>query len=149
MMLKKKGNSKENNNKSTDIYIEPVIFLSEKAPRNIEEIVSELISMRGIIRLCICLDPKRVVYDYQRWGKTEKTLEIKEIIVLTEPIKSHLKKLTENAMEHVLIQMEELTLLILTYKKLFLFVQCERKTTKLPVAIIKAKQIIQTLRNLA
>ncbi|MHA1630141.1 MAG: hypothetical protein ACTSXO_03560 [Candidatus Heimdallarchaeota archaeon] len=145
-MIKKKSKVAEKLN--ADIYIEPVIFLSEKAPQNIEKIVSELISMRGIIRLCICLEPKRVIYDYQRWGKREKTLEFKEIIELVGGVKTRLKKMTENSMEHLLIQMEEVTLLVLTQQKLLLFVQCERKTTKLPVAIVKAKQIMQALRNL-
>ncbi|MHA1655957.1 MAG: hypothetical protein ACTSWT_05485 [Candidatus Heimdallarchaeota archaeon] len=145
-MIKKKNKPRERAN--ADIYIEPIIFLSDNAPKELEEVVSELISMRGIIRLCICLEPKRVIYDYQRWGKREKTLEFKEIIELVKGIKTRLKKMTENSMEHLLIQMKEVTLLVLTQQKLLLFVQCERKTTKLPVAIVKAKQIMQALRNL-
>jgi len=144
-MIKKKNKPRERAN--ADIYIEPIIFLSDNAPKELEEVVSELISMRGIIRLCICLQPGKVIYDYQRWGRTEVSLEVKEIITLYKTIEHQVKNLKEEFMEHLVLRLEKTDLLLMASHRLLLFLHADRKA-KLPIALIKAKRILKALQEL-
>lgn len=137
----------ESNEKST-LFIEPVIYLSEKAPKKIEEFVSDLITMSGIIKLSIMtLKRKKLLYSYERWGKTEKTLTLDEIRSLIKSIKSKLAKIDKKEINHLIIRSGNASILIFAKEKYILFLQCDNKA-KLPLVTIKAKRIISKITQI-
>ena len=144
-MLKKKKNATLS---SSNIYIEPIIFLSDDAPNKLEEFVSDLITMRGIIKLSLIgINTGKLLYNYERWGKSEKTMTIKNIISLIETITKQLQKLDKKTIDHLILRSDNMNLIIFSVNSKLLFLQCDNKV-KLPLVTIKARRIVSQLAEL-
>lgn len=144
-MLKRKktpeGNSQEKN------VVEPIIYLAENAPKETQEITSELISMRGIIKLLIIKLSGQVIYSYERWGKSEKSLNETDVLELINNVQNQLKKIGKKSIDHTIIRSEDSNIVIFSVENIITFLQSDKKA-KLPLVTIKTKRIADSIASL-
>jgi hypothetical protein len=141
---RKKALNKEIQKKN---IIEPIIYIAEKAPKETQEITSELISMRGIIKLLVLEKSGKIIYSYERWGKSEKTLNETDVLELIRNVGKQLKKIDKKTIDHTIIRSEDSNIVIFSSVRVITFLQCDKKA-KLPLVTIKTKRITDSFTNL-
>jgi predicted regulator of Ras-like GTPase activity (Roadblock/LC7/MglB family) len=124
--------------------IEPVIYSSSSLPNEFQEILDDLISMRGIIKLIILKLKGEKLYSYERWGKLEKSLKKEDVMELFESIRSQLTKIGKKNLNQTIIRSDDSNIIIFSEGEIVVFVQCDKKA-KLPVITIKTKRITTTI----
>lgn len=136
MIRKRKQSNSHNNHNSNG----PYTHLSENYPKEISEMVSELISMRGILRLDILTIQGELIFCYNRWGDSTKTLNEHDALELLESLKNQLQKANKKEINHFIIRAEDANYIAFSNEKIYLFLQCDKKC-RLPFITIKAKRI--------
>jgi hypothetical protein len=136
LIRKRKRLNGHNNDNSNG----PHTYLSENYPTEITEVVSDLISMRGILRLDILTKSGDLIFCYNRWGNTEDTLNETDALELLESLKNQLQKANKKEINHFIIRADEANYIAFSNEKIYLFLQCDKKC-KLPFITLKAKRI--------
>ena len=136
MIRKRKQSDSHNNHNSNG----PYTHLSEDYPTEINEMVSDLISMRGILRLDIITIHGELIFCYNRWGDSTATLNEHDALELLKSLRNHLQKANKKEINHFIIRAEDANYIAFSNKKIYLFLQCNKKS-KLPFITIKAKRI--------
>ncbi|NHK30231.1 MAG: hypothetical protein FK730_02690 [Asgard group archaeon] len=144
MLKRKKTSDKETQKKN---IVEPIIYIAEKAPKETQEITSELISMRGIIKLLVLEKSGQVIYSYERWGKSEKTLNEDDVLELINNVSNQLKKIDKKSIDHTIIRSEDSNIVIFSTDSIITFLQSDKKA-KLPLVTIKTKRIADSFTDL-
>ena len=132
---RKQSNSHDNHNSNG-----PYTHLAENYPTEISEMVSDLISMRGILRLDILTMQGELIFCYNRWGESAETLNENDALELLESLISQLQKAKKKEINHFIIRAEDANYIAFSNKKIYLFLQCDKKC-RLPFITIKAKRI--------
>lgn len=130
--------------KDSEEYVEPIIYISPEAQKQIPEIVSELISMRGIVKLSIVNWLGKMLYNYERWGKIEKSFNENDTLDLLKLIKKQLKKIGKKTIDHFILKSDDINIIVFSSQKLFIFLHCDKKAT-LPIITIKVKRVLHDL----
>ena len=143
MIRKKKQTENHNNQKSNG----PYTHLVENYPAVIKEIVSDLISMRGILRLDILTTSGELIFCYNRWGDSEETLNGNDALDLLESLRIKLQKTNKTTINHFIIRADDANYVAFSNEKIYLFLQCDKKC-KLPFITIKAKRISTEISKL-
>jgi len=133
-------------NDDSNSLVEPIIYLSVDAPKQIPEIVSEIISMRGIVKLSIVNWSGKVLYNYERWGKIEKSFSENDTLDLLKLIKKQLEKIGKKTIDHLILKSEDVNIVVFSSSEIVIFLHCDRKAI-LPLITIKTKRIIQNLTS--
>ena len=136
-MIRKKKQVDSHNDQPTN---GPYTHLSENYSEKITEVVSELIAMRGILRLDILTLTGELIYCYNRWGDTENTLNETDALELLKSLQSQIQKTNKKKINHFIIRSEDANYIAFSNKRIYLFLQCDKKC-KLPFLTIKAKRI--------
>ncbi|MCE7745606.1 MAG: hypothetical protein GPJ52_10785 [Candidatus Heimdallarchaeota archaeon] len=136
MIRKRKQSNNHNNHNSNG----PYTHLSENYPTEINEMVSDLISMRGILRLDILTIQGELIFCYNRWGESAETLNEHDALELLESLKNQLQKANKKEINHFIIRAEDANYIAFSNEKIYLFLQCDKKS-KLPFITLKAKRI--------
>lgn len=136
-MIRKRKQSNSHNNQNSN---GPFTHLSEDYPSEISELVSELISMRGILRLDILTIQGELIFCYNRWGDSAKTLNEHDALELLKSLKNQLQKANKKEINHFIIRAEDANYIAFSNKKIYLFLQCDKKC-RLPFITLKAKRI--------
>jgi hypothetical protein len=118
----------------------PYTHLSENYSEKIIDVVSELIAMRGILRLDILTLSGELIYCYNRWGETEDTLNEADALDLLKYLQTQLQKANKKKINHFIIRSEDANYIAFSNKRIYLFLQCDKKC-KLPFITIKAKRL--------
>ncbi|NHJ49968.1 MAG: hypothetical protein FK733_19405 [Asgard group archaeon] len=134
-------------NNSKDAKIEPIIYMSKKAPIETQDILTELLSMRGITKVMIFSSSKEKLYSYERWGKLEKSFEEDDIFDLYKAVQKQLIKIGKKKLDHTIIRSNDSNIVIFNTDKIIAFLQCDKKA-KLPLVVIKTKRISEKLASL-
>lgn len=133
-MIRKRKQSNNHNSNG------PYTHLSENYPTEINEMVSDLISMRGILRLDILTIQGELIFCYNRWGESAETLNEHDALELLESLKNQLQKANKKEINHFIIRAEDANYIAFSNEKIYLFLQCDKKS-KLPFITLKAKRI--------
>lgn len=113
-------------------------------PIDVNEILSDIISMIGVLSVDIFDDSGNVLYSYYRWGKSENILDEKELLGLISGIKKRLNKIKQDEFEQLVIRSNELNIVVYSTKKISLAIHCDLKT-KLPLLTVRAKRATKEL----
>ena len=136
MIRKRKQSNSHNNHNSNG----PYTHLAENYPTEINEMVSELISMRGILRLDILTIQGDLIFCYNRWGESVETLNENDALELLKSLRIQLQKANKKEINHFIIRAEDAIYIAFSNEKNYLFLQCDKKC-KLPFITLKAKRI--------
>ncbi len=136
MIRKRKRFNSHNNNNSNGPYTQ----LADDYPTEINEMVSELISMKGILRLDILTIHGDLIFCYNRWGDSAETLNEHDALELLKSLRKQLQKANKKEINHFIIRAEDANYIAFSNDKIYLFLQCDKKC-KLPFIAIKAKRI--------
>ena len=136
-MIRKKKQADDHNDKNAN---SPYTYLSEDYSEKITDVVSELIAMRGILRLDILTLSGNLIYSYNRWGDTVDTLNETDALELLELLQTQLQKASKKKIDHFIIRSDDANFIAFSNKRIYLFLQCDKKC-KLPFITIKAKRI--------
>jgi len=126
--------------------VEPIIYLAVNAPKQIPEIVSEIISMRGIVKLSIVNWSGKILYNYERWGKIEKSFSENDTLDLLKLIKRQLDKIGKKTIDHLILKSDDINIVVFSSSEIIIFLHCDRKAI-LPIITIKTKRILQNLTS--
>ncbi len=126
---------KKNNNSQ-----EQIVFVADNTPKELSNIVSDLISMRGILRLDVIQKSGKTLYSYNRWGKLAKTLEENESLSIINSIKKKLSKIDKKQVNQIIIRADDVNFIAFSTLKIIAILQCDKKA-KLPMVTIKTKRI--------
>ncbi len=118
-----------------------------KTPKDVNEIFSEVTSMRGVLSLDIFDWSGNVLYSYYRWGKSDNILEEKDLIELVNYITKRLKKIGQKKLQHLIIKSEDMNIVVNSTEKIITVIHCEGKT-KLPLLTIHTKRATIKLSKL-
>lgn len=118
-----------------------------KVPVDINDIISDLISMIGVLSVDIFDWKGNAIYSYYRWGKMENILEEKDLFDLVQYIKKRLKKIEQNDLKHMVIRSEELNILVYSSAKIVVIIHCDQRA-KLPLVTVRARRATEQLSNL-
>ena len=143
MIRKKKRFNNHNKHNSNG----PYTHLAENYPTEINEMVSEIISMRGILRLDILAKHGDLIFCYNRWGDSVETLNENDALELLKSLRSKLQKANKKEINHFIIRAEDANYIAFSNEKIYLFLQCDKKC-KLPFIALKAKRITTDISSL-
>lgn len=96
--------------------------------------------MRGILRLDILTIQGELIFCYNRWGDSAKTLNEHDALELLKNLKNQLQKANKKEINHFIIRAEDANYIAFSNKKIYLFLQCDKKC-RLPFITLKAKRI--------
>ncbi|MFW9924469.1 MAG: hypothetical protein ACFFDW_14390 [Candidatus Thorarchaeota archaeon] len=114
---------------------------------NINDLVSEIISMNGVLSVDIFDWSGNVLYSYYRWGRSDNILEEKDLYELVTFVKKRLKKINQKNLKHLIIRSDELNIITYSTEKLIMIIHCDQKA-KLPLLTIKAKRVTENISEL-
>ncbi|MBN1328199.1 MAG: hypothetical protein JXA54_01885 [Candidatus Heimdallarchaeota archaeon] len=133
--------------KDSSQYIEPVIYISTEAPKQTPDIVSEIISMRGIVKFSIINWSSKIIYNYERWGKIEKSFTEADTLNILTSIKKSLNKIGKKSIDHLILRSDDMNVIIFSSQQIIIFLHCDKKAA-LPILTIKVKRVIQNLSSI-
>ncbi len=110
-----------------------------KTPKDVNEIFSEVTSMRGVLSLDIFDWSGNMLYSYYRWGKSDNILEEKDLFELVNYIRKQLKKIGQKKLQYLLLKSEDMNIVVNSTEKIITIIHCESRT-KLPLLTIHTKR---------
>jgi len=118
-----------------------------KTPIDINEILSEVISMIGVLSVDILDWNGKVLYSYYRWGKSDNILEEKELFSLIKGIRKQLNKINQGNLKHIIIRSDDLNIVVYSSEKITLIIHCDLKI-KLALLTIRAQRATKVISDL-
>lgn len=118
-----------------------------KTPKDVNEIFSEVTSMRGVLSLDIFDWSGNVLYSYYRWGKSNNILEEEDLFELVNYITMRLKKIGQKKLQYLIIKSEDMNIVVNSTDKIITIIHCESRT-KLPLLTIHTKRATIKLSKL-
>ena len=134
---KKNQNSRRNN--SNDF--------SDKTPAEFNDILSEILSMIGVLSVDVLNWKGNVLYSYYRWGKEENVLEEKDLFDLVSFVKKRLSKIEQTDLKHLIIRSEEMNIVVYSTNKVILIIHCDNRV-KLALLTLRARRAAMNMSDI-